>query len=468
MAEHHDSDEPSLLPNERIHVWIKPLARFMHIEASSGFVLLATSVAALLLANSPWAESFLGFWKLPIGISLGEFELNHSLKHWINDGLMVIFFFVIGLEVKRELVLGELREIRRATLPVAAALGGMLVPAGLYLALQAGQEGQDGWGIPMATDIAFVVGCMALLGRRIPANLRVMLLSLAIVDDIGAILVIAVGYTSGIEFNWLLFGGVGIAVVWLMQRVGVRSMGIYVFMGTWIWLGFHESGVHATIAGVILGLMTPAHAYLNRGLIADVLSRARHGLQGERWESESRLAERVVRFRRVTREVVSPLEYLIRLLHPWVAFLIMPLFALANAGVAFELADIVSPVALAVIVGLAVGKPLGIVLICWLAIKLRIAPHPAGVRWRHIIGGGFLAGIGFTMALFITELALEESLLRSAKVGVLFGSLASAIVGMAILAGSGTVAEEQRTDEGSSESGGPDEIVERLHIDLAT
>lgn len=464
MAKHQDPTEPSLLPDERIHLWIKPLARFMHVEASSGFVLLAASIAALVLANSPLADSFLGFWKIPIGVSLGDFELRHSLKHWINDGLMVIFFFVIGLEVKRELVLGELREIRRASLPVAAAVGGMLVPAGIYLALLMGKEGQHGWGIPMATDIAFVVGCMALLGSRVPATLRVMLLSLAIVDDIGAILVIAIGYTSGIEIDWLILGGVGTAIVWLMQRVGVRSIGIYALMGILIWLGFHQSGVHATIAGVILGLMTPAHPYLKRGLVADLLKRASTGLRGESWESEAHLAERVVRFQWVSRETVSPLEYLINLLHPWVAFLIMPLFALANAGVAFSAADIVSPVAVAVLLGLALGKPLGIVLTCWTAVKIGLAPHPAGVSWRQLIGGGFLAGIGFTMALFITELALEEDLLRPGKVGVLVGSLVSALMGMAILSWPSSSAVAKSTGETADETEGPERIVERVKL----
>lgn len=435
MAEHQNPvPEDLAFPVQPVDRLIQPIARFLHVEAASGLVLLGCSILALVLANSPLADAFLGFWRTPIGFSWNGFELEHSLKHWINDGLMVIFFFVIGLEVKRELVMGELGEIRRAALPVAAAIGGMVVPAGIYLAMLAGEDGQRGWGIPMATDIAFVVGCMALLGRRVPAALRMMLLSLAIVDDIGAILVIALGYTETLHLDWLLLGGIGIVVVSVMERVGVRSIGIYSLMGVLIWLGFHESGIHATIAGVILGLMTPAQPYLKRTVGAELLSRASDLLHGDAWEREKHRAEKIRQYRQVTRETISPLEFLIYVLHPWVAFLIMPIFALANAGVAFEWADLRSQVALAVILGLAVGKPVGIVLMCWLASVARLAPLPAGVTWRHIAGGGFLAGIGFTMALFITGLALEDELMRSAKVGVLAGSVVSAVIGMTLLA----------------------------------
>lgn len=458
MAEHPGSAaEESWFPVEPVDRFIQPFTRFLHVEAASGLVLLACSILALVLANSPYAESFLGFWRTSVGISWNGYGMEHSLKHWINDGLMVIFFFVIGLEVKRELVLGELREIRRAALPVAAAIGGMVVPAGIYLALQAGEEGQRGWGIPMATDIAFVVGCMALLGPRVPAALRIMLLSLAIVDDIGAILVIAIGYTEALHLDWLVLGGVGIGVVLVMERIGVRSIGIYSILGIVIWVGFHESGIHATIAGVILGLMTPAHPYLKRTVGAELLSRASHLLHGDAWEREMHRAEKVRKYRQVTRETISPLEFLIYVLHPWVAFLIMPLFALANAGVAFEVADVMSPVAVAVILGLTVGKPGGILLLCWLASVSRIAPLPDGVTWRHIAGGGFLAGIGFTMALFITGLALDDELLRAAKVGVLAGSVISAVVGMVLL----STAPKSNPAPDSPESFGGDEVDTR-------
>ncbi len=427
-------ENSTLLPQEPVHRLLRPLVRFLHIEAASGVVLLCCSLVAVAVANSPAAQVFLGFWETPLGFEIGEFQIRHSLKHWINDGLMAIFFFVIGLEVKRELAIGDLRDIRRATLPVAAAIGGMLLPAGAYLALQYGQPGERGWGIPMATDIAFVVGCMAVLGPRVPSGLRVMLLSLAIVDDIGAILVIALGYTSGLNTSWLVAGFVGIALILLMQRLGVRGFLAYTVLGSLIWLAFHESGVHATIAGVILGLMTPATAYLEQSVGGQLLRQASDTLHGGSWTSLPNRTAQIRQFRRATRETISPLEYLIELLHPWVAFGIMPVFALANAGVVIDTSALFSSVAMAIVLGLLVGKPLGVLLFSWLAVKLGVADLPTGVRWRHVIGGGFLAGIGFTMALFITSLALKEELEQAAKVGVLAGSVLGAMVGMAILA----------------------------------
>jgi len=435
MGEPTGYSAKQLLPKEPIHRLTKPLSRFLHVEAASGVVLLLCALLALGLANSAIAESFLAIWKTPVGFTLGGFTMEHSLKHWINDGLMAIFFFVIGLEVKREIVLGELREFRSAAFPVAAAIGGMVVPAGLYLALQMGQPGQRGWGIPMATDIAFVVGCMAILGSRVPAALRVMLLSVAIVDDVGAILVIAFGYTEAVQVSWLAAGIVGIALVLLMQRLGVRSIGVYTLVGAATWLGFHESGIHATIAGVALGMLTPARPYLQESLAGTALERATDLLHGGDWQEESHRAEKVGGYRRITREAISPLEYLIYRLHPWVAFGIMPIFALANAGVAFQLNDVVSPVALAILLGLVVGKPAGILLAGWLSIKAGVGQMPEGVRWLHVTGGAFLAGIGFTMALFISGLAFPaDAALRAAKVGVLVGSLAAVLIGMTILA----------------------------------
>ena len=286
----------------------------------------------------------------------------------------------------------------------------------------------------MATDIAFVVGCMAILGRRVPSSLRVILLSLAIVDDIGAILVIALGYTETLHWSWLIGGFVGITSVVLMQRLGVRSIGAYTLVGVATWLGFHESGIHSTIAGVALGLITPAHAYLEPKFAGKLLRRASDAIHGDVPRGESIGAEQVREYRQITRELISPLEYLIHVLHPWVAFLIMPIFALANAGVPFQASDVTSPVAIAVFVGLALGKPVGIVLVSRLSILAGITRLPHDVNWRHMTGGGFLAGIGFTMALFISGLAFTDvSLLLPAKVGVLLGSLVSACIGMAIL-----------------------------------
>jgi Na+:H+ antiporter, NhaA family len=443
MSKHFKSHEEPLLPEEPIQRFLKPLHNFLHVEAASGVVLLVCAVVALVAANSAFSERYLSIWKIPIGISVGDFQLKYALKHWINDGLMAIFFFVVGLEVKREIALGELRELRRAALPLVAAVGGMVTPAAMYLALQLGATGERGWGIPMATDIAFVVGCIAILGRRVPASLRVILLSLAIVDDIGAILVIALGYTESIHWSWLAAGILGIVCVVLMQRLGVRSMGTYTAIGVVTWLGFHESGIHATIAGVVFGLLTPANPYFGRSVAGRLLSEASEVLHGDTMDEQSIRAQEVRQYGQLTRELISPLEYLIYVLHPWVAFLIMPIFALANAGVPFKTADIASPVAIAVILGLAIGKPVGVVLLSWLSIKLGLAKLPEDVNWRHLIGGGFLAGIGFTMALFIAGLAFsDETLLRPAKVGVLLGSVASACIGVAILS-AGTVSPKE-------------------------
>jgi NhaA family Na+:H+ antiporter len=430
MAETHAPDVE--FPEKRIDRLVAPIERFLHVEAASGIVLLAAAIAALALANSPLSESFLAFWQTPVELSFGSFELRHSLRHWINDGVMAIFFFVIGLEVKRELVIGELRDLRQASLPIAAALGGMIAPAGIYLALQLGEPGQAGWGIPMATDIAFVVGCMALLGPRVPHRFRVLILSLAIADDIGAILVIAVGYTDTIRLGFLLGGFVAIGAMLGLERLGVRSLGLYVLCGALIWFEFHESGVHATIAGVILGLLTPARAYLSESLFAKLLRRADQVLHGE-WSTLPQRAGRVRRFQRAAREVVSPLEYLEHVLHPWVSFVIMPLFALANAGVPVSLSAFGDPVATAVAAGLVVGKPVGILLFSWVAVRLGLAALPEGVGWGVLAGGGLLAGIGFTMALFIAGLALDAPALDAAKVGILGASAVAAILGMLML-----------------------------------
>jgi NhaA family Na+:H+ antiporter len=420
------------LPREPIDRFVRPLVRFLHVEAASGVVLLAAAAAALILANSPLAEPFLALWKTKIGFNVGGFEMSHSLKHWINDGLMAIFFFVVGLEVKREIVLGELRELRLAALPIAAALGGMIVPAGLYLALQAGEPAARGWGIPMATDIAFVVGCLAVLGSRVPASLRVLLLSLAIADDIGAILVIAIGYTSEVSFVALGLGVCTIAVVELLARLGVRSFAIYGVLGFLIWVEFHESGIHATIAGVVLGMMTPARAYLSETSLGQALERAQEVLSGDAALDDGR-ADRVRKLQWATRETISPVEYLEALLHPWVAFVIMPLFALANAGVTFELADFGDLVALAIVLGLVVGKPVGILLFGWLAVRAGLAVLPEGVGWGVLTAGGCLAGIGFTMSLFIADLALAGDALDAAKVGILGASVIAAALGMGLL-----------------------------------
>jgi NhaA family Na+:H+ antiporter len=351
------SDEHARLPKERIDAYVDPLRHFLHIESASGVVLLAAAAAALILANSALSGWFLAIWKAPLGFTLGSFSISHPVKHWINDGLMAVFFFVVGLEVKREFVMGELRDMRQAALPIAAALGGMVVPAGVYLALQYGEPGMRGWGIPMATDIAFVVGCMAVLGRRIPPSLRVLMLSLAIADDIGAILVIAIGYTESLNLTALALAGAGIGLILFLMHVGLRNLGVYLLLMVLVWFGFHESGIHATLAGVIFGLMTPARAWISEGRLGKMVQKTSGFLGGESWESPEHRYSVLSQLSVVAVSLKNPLQRFETGLHPWVGFLIMPVFALANAGVTVETSYFTSPVAVAVMLGLLVGKP---------------------------------------------------------------------------------------------------------------
>lgn len=432
MTDQHASTEPHL-PAQPIDRLVDPLARFLRVEAASGVVLLLFTIAALILANSEVSERFFSFWKASAGFSIGSFDLRLSLQHWVSDGLMAIFFFVVGLEIKRELVFGELQGLRAAALSIAAALGGMLVPAGLYLALQWGADGQRGWGIPMATDIAFVVGCLAILGPRVPRPLRVLLLSIAIADDVGAILVIAIGYTSAIHLPALAGGVFGIALILVLRGLGVRSIPLYVLVGAGIWFGFHESGVHATVAGVILGLLTPVRPWVSEGLLAQFVHRLGAVLHRDSPQDVHEREALLRSVQQVAREAISPLERLEAALHPWVGFFIMPLFAFANAGVLIDAAAVTDSVAVAVVVGLSVGKPVGIVLFGLVAVRSGLTTLPEGVSWGILAAGGVLAGIGFTMSLFIAGLALSEHLLGAAKVGILVGSLLSGVLGMVIL-----------------------------------
>lgn len=429
----HIAENENLFPKEPIDAVIDPLKRFLHIQSTSGIILLAATITALVLANSPFSESFLALWKQKVGFTFGSFQMYHSLQHWINDFLMAVFFYVIGLEVKRELLMGELKDLKRAALPIAAAIGGMVVPACIYLMLQGGTPAERGWGIPMATDIAFVVGCLAVLGSRIPDSLRVILLSLAIADDIGAIMVIAIGYTESLNLGALAFGVAGILAILVLMKAGLRNSGVYFLMMILVWFGFHESGIHATIAGVICGLLTPSKAWISEGHLNTIVDKTRRFLQGEGWHNTSERYIMLRQMERAARKTISPLERFEIDLHPWVSFVIMPIFALANAGVAIQLADFFNPVAIAVGLGLFVGKPIGIVLFSWLSVRVGIAKLPEGVSWSAIIGGGFLAGIGFTMALFIADLALSGDLLDAAKIGIIAGSVLSAIVGVALL-----------------------------------
>ncbi len=418
---------------------LRPINRFLHVEAAGGVVLLTCTVVALGLANSPWASPFTAFWQTRVGFIVGDFALEKPLLLWINDGLMTIFFFLVGLEIKREIVFGELRDPRKAALPVAGALGGMLVPAGIYLALRWGQPGERGWGIPMATDIAFVAGLLALFGRRVPIGLKILLLTLAIVDDIGAVLVIAIAYSADLAPVFLLPAAAGFGLVYLCNRIDVRPVPVYVALGAGIWLAVLKSGIHPTVAGVLLGLLTPAHPWFAARSLANVTEGVSRRLQEDQ-QGEDELAhheEAVQLLTTTARETISPLDRLETALHPWVAFGIMPLFALANAGVRIEWAAFGSPVAFAVAVGLIAGKPLGILAFSWVAVRTGFACLPTGVTWKALVGASCLAGVGFTMSLFVAGLALKGDLLDAGKSGILIGSAASAVLGTAFLVYSG-------------------------------
>jgi NhaA family Na+:H+ antiporter len=417
-----------------IEPWMRPLVRFLHIEAAGGFVLLASTVFALIVANSPWSPQFGALWQIRVGLTIGSFELYKPLVLWINDGLMTIFFFVVGLEIKREIVYGELQDPRKAALPAAAALGGMLVPGAIYLLIHGDGPGRSGWGIPMATDIAFVVGFLTLLGSRIPFGLKILLLTLAIVDDIGAILVIAVAYTANTSIVFLITGTASFGIIYLLRRIGIRSVPVYVFVGAGIWYAFLKSGVHPTVAGVVIGLLTPAGPWFAGRSLVNVAEGVIERLRQDHEASDMDHQEEAVRILTFTaRETISPLDRLETVLHPWVAFGIMPLFALANAGVRLELSAMAEPVAFAVAAGLVLGKPLGITAFSWVAVKLGLARLPAGVNWKLLFGAGCLAGTGFTMSLFISGLALQPELLKAGKIGTLTGSLISATLGLALL-----------------------------------
>lgn len=433
-VENINSQPPELsLPGRPVDRFIEPLARFFHVESASGIVLLFVTVMALVLANSPLSDAYLAFWKTPLTLAVGPFEMRYSLQHWINDGLMAIFFFVIGLEVKRELVLGELKDLRAAIIPLVAALGGMVIPAVLFLTFQWGEAGQRGWGIPMATDIAFVVGGLAILGERVPKSLRIFLLTLAIVDDIGAILVIAIGYTAELHLSALAWGFGGIGLLLVLLRIEVRSLPVYVVLGLGVWLGFHESGVHATIAGVILGLITPAQAWVSQGLLAEFIQKLGDVLQGNNGQIGDEHQALLQSVTVAAQASTSPVERLETALHPWVGFGIMPLFALANAGIPIQGAGFTESIVIALVIGLAVGKPVGILLFSGLSVLLGFAKLPDDISWGILGASGILAGIGFTMSLFIAGLALTGGLLDAAKLGILLGSALSAVVGMVLL-----------------------------------
>ena len=430
----HGPRRPWLGPHRPVlHRLMKPIIEVLHIEAAGGVVLLAAAVAALVWANSPWQAAYESLWSTEARIEIGGLQLTEDLRHWVNDGLMVLFFFVVGLEIKTELVAGELAGVRRAALPAAAAAGGMVVPAVVYASINAAGGALEGWGVPVATDIAFAVGVVALLGRRVPQSLKIFLLALAIVDDIGAILIIAVFYTDDLAPVWLAAAVALIGVVVVMRWLRIWYLPAYILVGTAIWLTTFESGVHATVAGVALGLLAPARPLVTREQVDRLTTDGEEASHGSRDPGQPRNAAFL------SRESQPVAEWLQDALHPWTTYIVIPLFALANAGVAFDrqmLADAASsPVTLGVIMGLVVGKPLGIVAGAWLATRFTPAALPSEVNWRQVTGVGAVAGIGFTMSLFIAGLAFTDqgAVFEQAKLGIFAASVVAASAGVLIL-----------------------------------
>jgi Na+:H+ antiporter, NhaA family len=412
---------------------LRPLERFLQVEAASGIVLLVAGAVALGWASSPWRWAYHALWATEVTLGLGPWLAHVSLQLVVNDALMAIFFLVVGLEIRREIHDGELSDLRRAALPLVAAVGGMILPAVIYTSISGGGAAGRGWGVPMATDIAFAVGILALLGSRVPPALRVLLLALAIIDDIGAIIVIAIFYSAGIDARGLAIALVGIAGILALQRIGVRQVAAYIVPAIAIWAGFLAAGIHPTIAGVVVGMLTPARAWFGTERF---LETAQHDLgriaqTSRAVETTSQdLVEPMASLRRAEREARSPVERLETALHPWVAFGVMPIFALANAGIDLRELDLgASPrVAAGIAVALIAGKLAGVLLATALAVKLRVAAFPRGVGWRGIVVVGAVAGIGFTMALFIAELAFsaQPALHGLAKLGVLGASVIAA------------------------------------------
>jgi NhaA family Na+:H+ antiporter len=406
----------------------QPVARFLQVEAAGGIVLAFATAVALVWANSPWQDSYHALWHTELSIGIGNRVLTEDLEHWVNDGLMVLFFFVVGLEIKREWVTGELRDRRAAVLPAMAALGGMVVPAVVYVLVNAGTDNVGGWGIPMATDIAFALGVVAILGSRVPPALKIFLLTLAIVDDIGAILVIAVFYSKGIESEWLVVGAVVFGAAILLRRANVRYLPVFVLIGVALWFALFESGVHATIAGVIMGLLAPAEAFqteVETQNVVEVLDR-RPGISLDDVRAASFLL----------RESVSVAERIEDALHPWVSYVVIPIFALANAGITFSSKSFSGDhrLLVGVVLGLVVGKTVGISAMTWLGVRLGIGRLPAGVGPRHVLGIAVVAGIGFTVALFIAGLAFDDVASQDqAKIGILIASVLAAVGGAGVL-----------------------------------
>lgn len=411
------------------------LERFIHIEAVSGAALLLATLIALVWANSPAAHGYEALWHLPITLGIGNWQFSQSLHFYVNDALMTVFFLVVGMEIRREIHDGALANLRQAALPVIAACGGVLVPALVYLAFNQQAPLSHGWAIPTATDIAFAVGVLALLGRGIPRGIRIFLLTLAIIDDVIAVLIIALVYSGGLDYSGLLVAGLGMLMVLALQWIGIGTAYAYVIPGAVIWFGLLQTGAHPSLAGVVLGLMTPVvplcrHTKPLEALASNLDEVRQLAGQG----STDELARPLGELRKTQRELLPPVIRVQKALHPWVAFGIMPLFALANAGVALGNVDLAfadaEKVMLGVFCALVVGKPLGIFLATWITVRLGLCRLAPDMNWSSVLLIGLLGGIGFTMSIFVANLAFtSEHLLSAAKLGILLGSATAAGVG---------------------------------------
>lgn len=442
MARPQPNDPAVSTPGTPIDSLLRPLRAFARHELAGAGLLLAATVVAIVWANSRWAHSYHVLLELPVTVSLGPIGLTKSLHHLINDGLMSVFFFLVGLEIKRELLIGELSSVRKAMLPALAAVGGMLAPALVYVLVNSAEPERAGWGIPMATDIAFALGVLAVVGSRVPLGLKVMLTALAIVDDIGAVLVIAVFYTDQIATSSLVAGVAGVAVSLMASLVGVRNTVIYFVIGLLVWVAFLESGVHATIAALLMAFTMPARTRIDGTALVAKLQVVQTDLrqvgppqgQGLNTPEQQEVLDRLAAVREAA---TAPLQNLEHAIAGVVRFLILPVFALANAGVSLAgvgPAALSEGVALGVVLGLVLGKPAGIVGFSWLAIRLGLADLPYGVNWRQMLGVGLLGGIGFTMALFIGGLAFSDPThLEAAKLGILVASLVAGVTGLLVL-----------------------------------
>ncbi|MBO0936401.1 Na+/H+ antiporter NhaA [Fibrella sp. HMF5335] len=416
---------------------IQPFSEFFRLEAASGIVLLLSSLLALVLANTSVgiARYFPQIWDSVLAVSVGGIQLTKSLSHWVNDGLMVLFFLIVGLEIKREILEGELASVKQATLPLVAALGGMLLPAALFWVINRNASTANGWGIPMATDIAFALAIVTLLGDRVPLALKVFLTALAIVDDLGAVLVIAFFYTPVIDSRYLLSAGGLWLLLLLLNRLGVRALGLYLVLGVVLWYLTLKSGVHATLAGVLLAIAVPFRTRLTD---SDTVQ-AQLGVMQQRIQDKTVVPRDLSEeLEELTEQISSPAQRLEHRLHEAVAFLIIPLFAFCNTSLLIDLSllgQLTDPLAVGIMVGLLLGKPIGIVLLSYVAVRLGWASLPTGVSWRQLIGVGTLAGIGFTMSIFVTLLAFEGQpiLQNEAKIAILVSSLLAGVLGYALL-----------------------------------